>query len=254
MRQYVALLAVYALFPATPAHAHSYAQLALGGSPSSNYAAMLTITNTNATPWRFDCFLVAGLDDTWPGGFFVNDQEFKTHIGFSDTVPANGVRDYLISTNARQTTTGHLDVFPHDTGGSDSGVLIHVMYGYLDLDASSVIDTISPKPCTAGRTFDFPVQRRSDLNVGFAIAPYDRLEPCAITATLYDDLGGYIQQKTIQFNGQMARFFSQIFDNVPNGFLGRVKLEAPFPVIVTVLRMDNTKIGVSFAELDPLVR
>jgi hypothetical protein len=86
------------------------------------------------------------------------------------------------------------------------------------------------------RGFRFPVEKTALVNTGVAMAPWLNRSGFPIIATLYDSGGRVFQEKTLTFTGHSSRFFDQIFDGMPNGFLGMIQFESSNFFYLEVLR------------------
>jgi len=68
---------------------------------------------------------------------------------------------------------------------------------------------------------------------------------------LYDSSGSQLQQKALAYSGHEARFVSELFENMPDGFLGRVQIESEQNIHLEVLRLDQTGSGFQLTATPP---
>ncbi len=84
-----------------------------------------------------------------------------------------------------------------------------------------------------------------------AWAPHERLSGFPVSASLLDESGKQIQQQSLLFEGHLSRFFSEIFENVPENFLGTVVIDAQEPILLVVLRVETAPSGFQLTSLPP---
>jgi len=84
-------------------------------------------------------------------------------------------------------------------------------------------DTIRSPGSTWGDTMIFAVERTGTVDTGFAWCPSNRYSSgqFSIILTLCDRNGNVYQQKPVTFTGQEAQFISEVFPELPGGFVGR---------------------------------
>ncbi|UCF38116.1 MAG: hypothetical protein JSU96_04485, partial [Acidobacteriota bacterium] len=127
--------------------------------------------------------------------------------------------------------------------GENSGTDVAVSCFYNYLVAGKLIDSTGVPVSWANRGHHFAVEKSPAVNTGFAWSSLSPNDPFEITLELYDSTGVKVQTKTRTFAGHLALFFTEIFDNVADGFVGHVRITSPTAVGMTVLRLENVSGG-----------
>ena len=94
-----------------------------------------------------------------------------------------------------------------------------------------------PTDFTAAR---FPVERSEFVNTGLVVRQQvnqlGSIGQGNIRFTLYDQVGKQLRTLTPSLGG--AKFFDEIFDSIPQDFIGSVEVESEGPFYLTVLRQE----------------
>jgi hypothetical protein len=235
-KNYTSVFVVFAsiLFPSLSAAA-TWPQLALGGG----YQVTLIVSNQTNFEWRGTFSPRQGLDQRWAGAWAANGQNLTGRDGFTITLPARSTGKIILTGDAT-TRTGYLE-FDGEGTSSDRDVAVSYFYNYIV--AGQTLDSTGSPVGDSHRGFRFPVEKTALVNTGVAMAPWLNRSDFPIIATLYSSDGNLFQQKILTFNGHSSRFFDQIFDGVPNGFLGMVQLESSNFFYLEVLRLEQTATG-----------
>ncbi len=136
--------------------------------------------------------------------------------------------------------TGFLAVFA-DSGFSSSDVAVAFFYNFLS--NGQLLDSTGTPPSVEATTFTFTVEKTSVVNTAFAFALVGDADAFEITLTLYDEAGTLVQETTLTYEGHLARFFDEVFNEIPDGFLGSMVLKAEKALCLVVIRLENTSGG-----------
>ena len=100
-----------------------------------------------------------------------------------------------------------------------------------------LVDSTGVSAAERVRLARFPVESSNRVNTGMAI----RLSTTPLDFFLYDADGTLLQFRHTRLNG--ARFFRELFAEVPLEFLGHVEIRGEEPFFLTVLRQELTNNG-----------
>ena len=139
-------------------------------------------------------------------------------------------------------------------GASDTDDVVATIVSFIKFPAVSFFynfgssgqlsDSTGTPPSVEATAFTFSVERTPVVNTAFAFALFGDADAFNMTLILFDEEGNLVQETTLTYEGHLARFFTEVFDEIPVGFLGSMVLEAEIPLCLVVLRLENTSGGV----------
>jgi len=230
-----ALIVVLAIIACPFLHAQ-YAQLALGGG----YECVVILTNKLPTEFSGGVDLRKGNGESWGTPFRVNG-ELSSSANVHVTIPAFGSVKLLLQ-GEPAASIGYLVVYG---SGANTGSDVATTFFYNFYSGGQLVDSIGVPPVFQAQNYMFAVERSATVNTGFAWAPpWTPLPPFDITVTLYDAAGNQVQQKAVPFTGHSAKYFSEVFDGVPQNFVGHVRVVSPQSIRIAVLRFET--VGAAF--------
>ena len=210
-----------------------FPQLAVGGG----YECVIIVTSKVQAPFEGDLILREGNGAEWSTPFQVNGQP-SAGAAIDVNLPALGTAKYVLTGGATY-RVGYLEVYgsgPHT--GDD--IAVAVFYNYHS--GGHIVDSVGVPRSYQYLAQLFPVERSAAVDTAFAWARFGITPAFDVTLTLYNAQGTQVQQKTVAFEGHTAKFFSEVFDNVPNGFVGHVRATSPQAIAIAVLRLDLTRL------------
>jgi predicted choloylglycine hydrolase len=221
----------------------TWAQLALGGG----YECTMLISNQSDAAWSGRVSLKEGNNEQWSGPWKFNGQEGTGTGGFNIAIAPKGTIKVRLSGDSA-TRSGYLQM----QGAEPSSVVdLAVSYFYNYLVNGRLTESVGSSAGDPGRTFSFPVEKTASVNTGFAWAPASVTTPFPIALTLYDANGNEVDKRTITYTGHEARFFDQVFNSVPFGYLGRIQVDSQELIHFEVLRLDQTEAGFQLTSTPP---
>lgn len=232
--------------PAEPEGPITYPQLALGGG----YEAVLIVTNMTEIPWNGTGYLRHQNGAPWPGEWDADGVEQRAGSTFDISIPAQGTRQ-IILTGDSELRAGYLQL-DADEGGTNRGLALSFFYNLSSEE--SLVDSVGVAPGIASRQHLFPVERARGINTGFAWAPaqlkvngssalQNGTPPSEVELFLFNREGELIRSRLMPFEGHFARFFNELFEGIPQEFVGKLMVEAAEPFHLTVLRLQQTRSG-----------
>jgi hypothetical protein len=230
-------------FPVLIRESYDYPQLALGGG----YECIVMISNRTGNRWEGAGYLYSGSTEKWTTRWSIDGTEQYQRESFPISLPARSTKKYVLSGDDT-VRTGFLRIVSNN-GHSRKDVALAFFYNYKQ--SGALVDSTGVPFGSPSDNFLFPVEKTSSVNTGFAWAPATYKKPTNITAQLYDSLGDLVQEKILTFEGHLAQFFSEIFDVVPDGFLGSVTLSADESFHLTVIRLEFTQSGFQLTSVPP---
>ncbi len=221
----------------------TWPQLALGGG----YHCTILLSNKRDSAWTGHFNLAQGNNETWSGSWSLDGNDRTGTSAFSVSISPRSTIKLRLSGDFL-TRSGYLRMLA-DGDSSVYDVAASYFYNYMTDDKLQVCTGSSPSP--SGRIFWLPVEKTSSVDTGLAWAPGDVPGPFPLHVSLFDQAGTQVQQKTLSFTGHEARFFGQIFDNVPGHFLGRMRIESEENIHLEVLRLEQTVGGFQLTATPP---
>jgi hypothetical protein len=233
--------------PPDPERSITYAQLALGGG----YSCVVMASNASEAKWEGTVQLRQATFSPWSGAWAVNGEPVSGDYGL---VLEPHATSKLVLTGDQSLRTGYLHVV---AGNSSSIEDVAVSFFFTLEQGAQLSDSIGMPGGSFGRSFVFPVERSHWVDTGFAWAPGWQFElipfpvtsavPAAtypvVTASLFNAQGQEVDHQEIPLTGHLARFFSEVFQGVPEDFLGKVVFDSPENIFLTVMRLNLTPQG-----------
>jgi len=210
-----------------PLNAVTYPQLALGGG----YECILLVTNKLETTFDGSFALFKRNRELWDTPFLVNGKP-NEDASIQYTLAPLGSTKFLLQSDS-DLEIGYLVGYG---SGENSGTDVTVSFFYQFVQNGVLIDSVGVSASYSSLGNFFPVEKSAQVNSGFAWGRELALDPFDITLTLYDSGGLAVQEKTIPFTGHMAKFITEVFDDIPDGFIGHVRIVSPINISVIALR------------------
>lgn len=209
--------------PALVADRVVYPQLALGGG----FETLLFLTCVGTGPWVGRVALDGG---SWPPNhpWRLDGIDHSGTTGFEVQLSPGETRKFVLSSPSGP-FSGWLEV--RGTGESEIQDLTSAFF-YNFTVGNQLEDSTGVAPSEPEAAVWFPIESSGSINTGLAI----RLAPAVMVFSLYDQDGTLLEQTQQNFEG--ARFFDQIFSQVPANFVGSVKIESGVSFHLTVLRQE----------------
>lgn len=223
----------------------TYAQLALGGG----YQCVLLLTNKTEVAWNGSVRLRSGNGEKWTRRWFLGSEDMSGLSEFSVAVPARGTAKFVLSSIDAEAEAGYLEIVTQSPGSGEGDLAVSFFYNFLINDR--LVDSTGVPPSRQNQRFVLPVERSARVNTGFAWAPFLKPGPFEVTLTLLDPSGKVLERQTVTFNGHWARFFTEVFEGVPDPFLGAVLFEAQESIYLTALRLEFTDTGFQLTGIQP---
>ncbi len=221
----------------------TWPQLALGGG----YQCTILLSNKRDSTWTGHLNLAQGNNGTWIGSWSLDGKDRTGTSALSISISPRSTVKLRLSGDS-MTRSGYLRMFA-DGDSSVYDVASSYFYNYQVNDRLQACTGSFPAP--SGRVFWLPVEKTPSVNTGLAWAPGDVPGPFALVVSLLDQAGTLIQQKTVSFTGHEAKFFGEFFDNVPDRFLGRMRIESEENIHLEVLRLEQTESGFQLTTTPP---
>ena len=218
-------------------------QLALGGG----YEAVLFLSNATTTSWNGLVMLSQGNEQEWSSPWALNGIDRTGSSSFDVYLNADATQKFVLTSNAG-VEVGYLQILGQN---GDQITDIAPSFFYNVVANGHLVDSIGAPSSVPGRRFLCPVEQTQGVDTGFAWAPASALSGFPINLTLYDSNGNLIRSQTVTFNGHLAQFFHEAFDNFPGSFVGKVLIESQEDIHLTVLRLNWTQSGFQLTSVPP---
>ena len=226
---------------ASPVEAITYPQLALG----DGYEAVILINNQTEREWQGTGQLLQRAGQPWATAWKVDGAQAGANASFEIKLSGRSTAKLILKGNS-QLQVGYLKILPRE-GFSRQGVNVSFFYNLVA--GGPVLESTGVSGGQAAKRFAFGVEKSPLINTGLAWAPYETLSGFQISASLLDDSGNQLQQQSLSFQGHLSRFFSEIFEDVPENFLGTVVIDSPEPFLLVVLRLETAPAGFQLTSL-----
>lgn len=220
-----------------------YPQVALG----EGFEGILFISNKNGSTWEGTILPREGNAENWSRPWSVNGDDRSGASSFDLSIGPDSTQKFLL-TGDDKVRAGFLEVVGRN--GSETADIATSFFYNLFQD-NQLVDSIGVPASVRGRRFVFPVEKTSTVDTGFAWAPSLVTSSFPIDLTLFDQNGDQVQQETLTYDGHLARFFTEVFDSIPDGFIGKVLVEADIDIHLTVLRLELTADGFQLTSVSP---
>jgi len=213
-------------------HAYTYPQFPLG----AGYECVIIVTNKLQTAFTGAMLLREGNNQAWSVPYKVDGQPGPVGEWIYVNLPPLGSAKYVLQSDG-PLHVGYL-LFAGSGNNTDADAAVAFFYNYYS--GGHLVDSTGIPDSRPSRGYFFPVEKSATVDTGFAWSGPATAPTFDATVTLVNAAGTQVQQKTVTFNGHTAQFFTQIFDNVPNGFVGHVRIVCPAQqsLSVAVLRLD----------------
>jgi hypothetical protein len=223
----------------------SFSQLAIGGG----YESVVLLSNKTNLPWDGIVTLKQGNGADWASAWSLDGVSKAGQAGFDVSLPARGTQKFVLDGD-NLARAGYLLV--QGKTGYEDAITGSLYYRYVS--QGQLIDSLGVPASSAGHRFWFMVERTPTSNTGFAYAATQPSDPFNVTVSLFNAAGTLVQEKTLSYEGHVARFFAGpdgVFDSVPDGFVGAVLVTSPQDLTLTVLRLDITAYGLQLTVVPP---
>jgi len=233
------------LLLSSTAAAATWAQFVLGGG----YESVLMASNKTAFPWSGYVKLLQGYNSGWTGRWYINGVEYSGSTGYVVAIPPYGTVK-LLFTGDTTMRTGYMD-FNADSYSYSSDVAYSFFYN-LRTDGGDLTETVGGPESASAKKLMFGVEKSAKVDTGYAICPYSRYSTSSfqMVLTLYNADGTIYASKPWTFIAQHAIFASQVFD-LPQNFVGFLKVDSQQYIYMTVLRMEYNSTGWQFTCIPP---
>ncbi|RPJ54198.1 MAG: hypothetical protein EHM23_29440 [Acidobacteria bacterium] len=209
----------------------TYPQVAVGGG----YRSILILSNQSGQEWHGKLKAYTGNAEPWNVDWKVADAISTSQPVLAVTIPGDATKKIEVQGD-NEIAVGYL-VLESDAGYFDSSLAASFFYNLVG-NGDKLQDSTGIPPGEKGTAFTVAVERSEAVNTGIAWAPSGSVTPFNVQARLVGVDGQVFQQKELLFEGHRARFFTEMFDSVPENFLGKLTLESPQSFNLTALRVE----------------
>lgn len=222
----------------------TYSQLALGGG----YRCILLVSNRGDVPWEGMVRIRKGDNEIWNTQWSLDGIDQTGNSGFPISLSPRATRKYILSSIDAAARGGYLEIV---AGGTHSTGDISVSFFYNFYSNERLIDSVGTAQSRLNKRFVLPVEAGSGLDTGVAWSPFLDSDSFSIQATLFDNEGELVDERSLTFAGHQAQFVTEIFDSLPESFVGSLVLEAPEVFHLTALRLELTDEGIQLTGVSP---
>lgn len=226
-----------------PVSAQWFPHVALGGG----YELVVIATNRLDEPVQGTIGLRRGNSENWTGTVAVNGIQVQNGFHGFD-LPARGTTR-LVVTGDTVMRSGYLMIY---AGSPHMGTDLDVTCFYNFRGSGRLLDSTGVPRTWAYRGHRFAVEKSAVVDTGFAWSTASAGEPFEVVLTLYDAGGNAVQTKTQTMEGHLSKFFSEVFDNVPDGFVGHVQVVGEAVMGMTILRLEYVAGGFQLTSTPPV--
>ena len=199
----------------------------------------MIISNETDKAWEGQALLREGNNEAWSTPWAINGTD-RTGASEFDIILNPRATNKFVLTGSDVVETGFLALFA-ENGFSSEDVAVSFFYNFGS--SGQLADSTGTPPSVEATTFTFSVERTPVVNTAFAFALFGDADAFNMTLILFDEEGNLVQETTLTYEGHLARFFTEVFDEIPVDFLGSMVLEAEIPLCLVVLRLENTSGG-----------
>jgi len=211
-----------------------YPQVALGGG----YECMFLTGNHTDSFWSGTVELLQGNAEPWSTSWSL-DAIVQAGNTIDITLAPRATRKYVL-TSDEPLQAGYLRVSGAKASAGDALV---TAFSYNYRPVAPLVDSTATPRSQQGNTYWFSVEKSQVFNTGLAYCSALWQSGFPVTLTLFDESGAEFGQETMTFAGHTARFFAGqdgIFSNVPDGFVGAVRVDSQEDLLLAVLGLTST--------------
>ncbi|MDA2937718.1 hypothetical protein MYX75_05580 [Acidobacteria bacterium AH-259-A15] len=203
------------------------------------------MTNKTDFNWEGTATLREGNHEPWSTSWSVNvGAAVGSKATFDITLGPKETKKFIL-TGDSEARSGYLII----SGIGDDLIVTSFFYNFLV--SGQLVDSVGVAEGFQSLTALFPVEKTSTVNTGFAYASDVAAPPFQVVLSLIDEDGKRVQKKTLTFEGHLARFFTEVFDGISDGFVGSVLLESERLIYLTVIRLELTSTGFQLTSIAP---
>lgn len=192
-----------------------YPQLAVGGG----YQVVLIVNNTTGSSWQ-------GTIEP-----LLDDGSLDNLVTSIDLGPRES-RRYTLTGGETTIVTGL--TIRGDAGSSTSALAVAYFFNYIQ--DGVLRDSTGVAEGEASTRFTFPVEGSATIDTGLAVRRLPSQSDSPLALTLYNSDGTVFQH--VSAGSDFARFFTELFDDVPSDFTGSLVVESPDDFYLVVLRIE----------------
>lgn len=239
-----ALFFLLFLTTALDTYAITYPQLALGGG----YECIVIISNKATESWDGEFRIRTGAGDVWNDPITLNGVDVTGAESAPINLPSNGSKKFVFGGDS-EIRAGYLEIHA-DSPPEILNIAVSFFFNFHQ--GSKLADSTGVSSAAWSSRFTLPVEKTASVDTGFAWAPSGLVvSPYDVSVVLYDAEGNLFQAKTLSLEGHLARFFSEIFDDVPEGFVGRMTFQSQNGLYLTALRLELVDNGFQLTSVPP---
>ena len=128
-------------------------------------------------------------------------------------------------------------------GSSDFDVALSFFYNLVNMVSGELVDSVGVPPGALADEFMLPVERSARVNTGLAWTAGAEADPFTVMLTLVDSNGQQVESIERIYDGHLAEFFTDIFQTVPNQFVGRLYIASEVPIFTIGIRLEYSTGG-----------
>ncbi len=211
------------------ATAKTFPQMVLGGG----FEVVIIVANETSASWSGTARLREGNDQNWSTPWALDGID-QAGSSFSITLGPQGSSKYSLS--GSNLNVGYLEIvglpfFP------ESEIAVSLFFNFSQ--EGRLVDSTGVGVAESATSLRVPVERSGTaIRTGFAWAPVTVKSSFPVTLRLVDGNGFLIQQSVSSYQGHLARFFDEVFSNMPAQFVGSVLIDSDEALFVTALRQE----------------
>ncbi|HSR68928.1 MAG TPA: YbhB/YbcL family Raf kinase inhibitor-like protein [Acidobacteriota bacterium] len=225
--------------------ARTFPQLVLGGG----FEAVLIVTNTSSEAgWTGEVRLLQENERLWTTAWLLDGVPQADGI-FQVNLAAGGSRRFRLTSDLNLPRIGYLRVLAQGASSAQDLALsyfFNLRQGGELTDSTGVTDPPQTKWMRIPVEQNFPRQR-----TGIALAAFQSTADFDIVMRLFNSGGNQVGVEAFDYGGHLARFVDEIFDNVPDDFVGSVQIESDEGLFVTALRQELVEGGSQLTAVPP---
>lgn len=237
------LLLFVLLLSSFPVSAQWFPHIALGGG----YELIVIATSKVDAPLGASFQLRTGNGALWESPVSI-DGNPALQGNFSFDLPPKGTARFLV-TGDEVLRAGYLVPY----GASPySGTDMDVICFYNFRQDGKLLDSTGVPRTWGSRGWRIPVEKSNTVNTGLAWSAIAAHSPFEVKATLFGADGTVVESKTLVFEGHRSLFVDEMFDLVPDQFVGHVEVVGDNGVGMTVLRLEWVGGGFQLTSTPPV--
>lgn len=247
MKRLMIFLCFFFFVPFLSAQDVVFPHFVIGGG----YETLLVIANRAEIPWTGEILFLQGANTTFQYPIELDGAELRLNEIDLTLFPFQ-LRELRFQSSDPVCRIGYILIHTQDSSSND--ILATLFYRITQIGEDSVkfvSESVGIQPALTLRRVIIPVtvEPGTDTALAWALPRCEGVSPFWPRLTLIDESGYPLDDRTVKFTGQMAKFVSELM-GIPRNFKrGILLIETSYPMCFVAFRMDYSTHGTQYTSI-----